>query len=415
MAKLPSANVVGNANLISNLNRSFILRLIKEQGPMSRAEIAKHLELNPATVGRIVSKLLQNNLLHEVGTAPSQGGRRGTLVAYNPKAGTVIGLDLNGAYILGVLADLGGDFLCRTERPASATRDAQENLNIAYGIIEELLNTTPYEPRCLHGIGISCSSVTINPEGIVVLSAALGWQNVRIKALLEDRFGYPVFVQNQSDLGALAESLWGVAQDTKRLVWLDVGTGIGSGIVINKRLYQGAHHAAGEVGYLVPGPQYLGRTFDTFGCMETVGSCSAIVRKAQQAIENGHCTRLRDRLEQAGDLTIVDVFDATRHADPLSTQLIDEMADYLSLMIVSIASILDPDMVVLGQELAGAGDLLIPRIEARLRGLVAAMPQIATSSIGQDAVIRGAVALALEATEEQFYVTHSAFRELFPI
>ncbi len=89
MAKLPSANVVGNANLISNLNRSFILRLIKEQGPMSRAEIAKHLELNPATVGRIVSKLLQNNLLHEVGTAPSQGGRRGTLVAYNPKAGTV--------------------------------------------------------------------------------------------------------------------------------------------------------------------------------------------------------------------------------------------------------------------------------------------------------------------------------------
>ncbi len=91
------------------------------------------------------------------------------------------------------------------------------------------------------------------------------------------------------------------------------------------------------------------------------------------------------------------------------------MADYLSLMIVSIASILDPDMVVLGQELAGAGDLLIPRIEARLRGLVAAMPQIATSSLGQDAVIRGAVALALEATEEQFYVTHSAFRELFPI
>ncbi len=80
--------------------------------------------------------------------------------------------------------------------------------------------------------------------------------------MLEDRFGYPVFVQNQSDLGALAESLWGVAQDTKRLVWLDVGTGIGSGIVINKRLYQGAHHAAGEVGYLVPGPQYLGRTFD---------------------------------------------------------------------------------------------------------------------------------------------------------
>ena len=382
---------------------------------MSRAEIAKHLELNPATVGRIVSKLLQNNLLQEVGTAPSQGGRRGTLIAYNQKAGTVIGLDLNGAYILGVLADLGGDFICRAERPASATRDGQENLNIAYGIIDELLNVAPCEPRSLHGIGISCSSVTINPEGIVVLSAALGWQNMHLRALLEDRFGYPVFVQNQSDLGALAESLWGVAQETKRLVWLDVGTGIGSGIVINKRLYQGAHHAAGEVGYLVPGPQYLGQTYDSFGCMETVGSCSAITLKALRAVEDGNPTSLRDRLEQSGDLTITDIFDAARQADPVSTQLTDEMADYLSLMIASIACVLDPDMVVLGQELACAGDLLVPRLESRLRGLVAAMPQIATSSLGQDAVIRGAVALALEATEEQFYVTHSAFRELFPI
>ena len=382
---------------------------------MSRAEIAKHLELNPATVGRIVSKLIHNNLLHEIGTAPSQGGRRGTLIAYNPKAGSVLGLDLNGGYMLGVLADLGGDFLCRVEHPASATRDGQENLNIAYGIIEELLHSAACEPSSLQGIGISCSSVTINPEGIVMLSAVLGWQNVRLKALLEDRFGYPVFVQNQSDLGALAESLWGVAQDTKRLVWLDVGTGIGSGIVINKRLYQGAHNAAGEVGYIIPGPQYLGLRFDTFGCMETLASCLAIVHKAQHAIESGRPTSLCELLERNGDLTITDIFQAARENDPLANRLTDEMIDYLSLLILSIASVLDPDMVVLGQELAEAGDLLVPRITTRLQGLVAAMPQIAMSSLGQDAVIRGAVALALESTEEQFYVTHSAFRELFPI
>ncbi len=90
------------------------------------------------------------------------------------------------------------------------------------------------------------------------------------------------------------------------------------------------------------------------------------------------------------------------------------MADYLSLMIVSIASILDPDMVVLGQELAGAGDLLIPRIEARLRGLVAAMPRSRLRALGRMPSSAGSRA-ALEATEEQFYVTHSAFRELFPI
>ena len=412
---MPFGSFLGNANLIANLNRSSILRLVKEQGPTSRAEIAKHLELNPATVGRIVSKLLQNDLLQEVGVAPSRGGRRATLVAYNHKAGTVIGLDLNGVYLLGVLADLGGDFLHRVERPGSPTRDAQENLNSVYNIIQELLDSAPHVPDSLRGIGISCPSVTINPEGVVVMSATLGWQNMHLKSLLEDRFGYHVFVQNQSNLGALAESLWGAGQEAVRLVWLDVGVGIGSGIVINKRLYQGAHHAAGEVGYLVPGTQYLGRTFDTFGCMETISSCTAILDKARQAIAHGDQGLLRDRLNQTGTLTTSDVFGAVRQNDPLAQRLVHEMADYMSQIFVSVISVLDPDLVVLGQDLAEAGDLFIPRIRAQIEGVVAAMPRIVTSELKTEAVIRGAVALALQATEEQFYVTRSTFSEPFII
>ena len=412
---MQSGNFVGGANLIANLNRSSILRLVKEQGPTSRAQIAKHLELNPATVGRIVSTLLQNDLLQEVGVAPSRGGRRATLVAYNHKAGTVIGLDLNGVYLLGVLADLGGDFLHRVERPGSPTRDAQENLNSVYNIIQELLDSAPHVPDSLRGIGISCPSVTINPEGVVVMSATLGWQNIHLKSLLEDRFGHHVFVQNQSNLGALAESLWGAGQEAVRLVWLDVGVGIGSGIVINKRLYQGAHHAAGEVGYLVPGTQYLGQTFDTFGCMETISSCTAILDKARQAIAHGDQGLLRDRLTQTGTLTTSDVFGAVRQNDPLAQRLVHEMADYMSQIVVSIISVLDPDLVVLGQDLAEAGDLFIPHITAQIEGLVAAMPRIVTSELKTEAVIRGAVALALQATEEQFYVTRTSFSEPFII
>lgn len=409
---MPSGNnFVGNVDLIANLNRSSILRLIKEQGPIPRAEIAKQVELNPATVGRIVSRLLQNDLLREVGVAPSQGGRRATLLAYNHKAGTVIGLDLNGAYLLGVLADLGGDFLYRIEWPGSPTRDAQENLNSVYNMIQKLLDSEPHVPDSLRGIGISSSSVTINPEGIIVMSATLGWENMHLKSLLEDRFGYPVFVQNQSDLGALAESMWGAGQEAKRLVWLDVGARIGSGIVVHKRLYQGAHHAAGEVGYLVSGTHCLGRTFDTFGCMETIGSCTAILDKARQAVARGDQGLLRDRLSQTGTLTTSDVFGAARQNDPLALRLVNEMAGYMSLIIIGIISVLDPDLVVLGQELAEAGDLFIPRIRAQIQGVVTAMPRIVTSELKKDAAISGAVALAIQSTEEQFYVTHSAFSE----
>jgi predicted NBD/HSP70 family sugar kinase len=369
--------------------------------------------LNPATVGRIVSKLLQNDLLQEVGAAPSRGGRRATLVGYNHKAGTVIGLDLNGVYLLGVLADLGGDFLHRIELPGSPIRDAQENLNSVYDIIQELLDSEPHVPDSLRGIGISTPSVTINPEGIVAMSAHLGWENMHLKSLLEDRFGYHVFVQNESNLGALAESLWGAGQKATRLVCLDVGVGIGSGIVINKRLYQGAHHAAGEVGNLIPGIQYLGRTFDTFGCMETISCCTAMLDKARQAIADGDQGLLRDRLNQTETLTASDVFGAARQNDPLAQRLVYEMADYVSQVAVSIITVLDPDLIVLGQDLAEAGDLFIPRIRAQIEGLVGAMPRIVTSELKTEAVIRGAVALALQATEEQFYVTRSTFSEPF--
>ena len=394
----------GNSNLIAHLNRSAILRLVKEQGPISRAEVAKRLSLHPATVGRIVAGLLASNLLVENGPAPSHGGRRPILLSYNQKAATVIGLDLDGAYILGVLADLGGDFIHRVEYPGSPDRDGAENLRTVYRVLEELLAFDAQTAQSVRGIGVASSSVTLNPEGIITNSAPLGWRNMPLRSLLEDRFGYPVFVENRSDLGALAESLWGAGQQAERLVWLDVGAGIGSGIVIGKRLYQGAHCAAGEVGFIVPDKGFLGQRFDTFGCMETLSSCAVMVEQAQRAVAEGDRGALYERAAANGRLTALDIFDAARAGDALALRLVDNMADYVSLIVVSIVSVLDPDLIVLAQDLAYAGDLFIPRIEARIAGVVVAAPRIVTSALKTEAAIRGAVALALQAMEEQFYV-----------
>lgn len=378
--------------------------MIKEQGPISRAEVAKRLNLHPATVGRIVAGLLASNLLVESGPAPSQGGRRPILLTYNQKAGMVIGLDLDGAYILGVLADLGGDFIHRVEYPGSPERNEADNLRTVYRGVEELLQFDPQVAQSIRGVGVASSSVTLNPEGIITNSAPLGWRNMPLRSLLQDRFGYPVFVENRSDLGALAESLWGAGQQAERLVWLDVGAGIGSGIVIGKRLYQGAHCAAGEVGFIVPDRGFLGQRFDTFGCMETLSSCAVMVERARRAVAEGDRGALYDRVAANGKLTALDIFDAARAGDALALRLVDDMADYVSLIVVSIVSVLDPDLIVLAQDLAYAGDLFVPRIEARISGVVVAAPRIVASELRTEAAIRGAVALALQAMEEQFYV-----------
>jgi N-acetylglucosamine repressor len=406
-----STAFVGNAALIGRINRASILRLVKERGPISRAEIAKRLDLNPATVGRITAQMLERCLLVPVGVAPSRGGRRATLLQYNHKAGTVIGVDLNGRGLAGALADLGGDFVRRVERPVSLERDTDENLAQVIALITDLLDSDPAIRQSVRAIGVAAPSVVKNPDGVVALAAVLGWRDVPLKGLLERRFGCPVFVQNESDLGALAESVWGVGRHAERLVWLNVGTGIGSGIVIHGRLYQGAHQAAGEVGCIPPDRRFLGQVYDTFGCMELLGSGGAILERARQVVAGGASGLLAELLAGHGTLSMNDLYEAARQNDALAVRLLDEMSDYLSLIITSIVSVLDPDLIALGQELTPGYDLLLPRIEARIKGLLSAMPQILPSGLKPEAVLQGAVALALQATEEQFYLGHSAFSE----
>ena len=410
------STLAGNAALIARMNRSSILRLVKEQGPISRTQVAAQLKLNPATVGRVVSQLLKKDLLIEIGEEPlkenSRGGRRALLLEYNHKAGYVIGLHLDAYNLLGVLADLGGDLVRIVELPPSPTRNRDENLDRVCSIVSELLQAEAHIGDSVRGLGIAVSSVVVNPEGIVTNSADLGWRDMPLKSLLQQRFGFPVFVQNECNLGALAETLWGAGRGASDLVWLSMGPGIGSGIIVDGRIRQGAHHAAGELAFMLPGLQYLGETYARFGCMEPLCSCSAMVVKARCAVEVGDLGLLKARLEQSGVLEVADVFDAARADDPLALSLVRELVDYTSLIIVNIATVLDPDLIVLSRDLASAGDLLIPRIEARVRGVCPAQPRILTSELKEEAIIRGAVALALQAAEDQFYVSTADLGEV---
>jgi len=407
-----SPGFLGNAKSLADINRSNILRLAKQLGPISRADMARTLGLNASTVGRIASQLLEQNLLVELRPVPSKVGRRAAMLQYNQNAGTVIGLDLSGRRLVGVLADLGGDLIRHVEQPASSTRDPQDNLGRVFQVVEDLLGSSLKTRRSVRSIGAAGYSVISNPEGIVRLSADLGWRDLPLKRLLEERCGYPVFVQNESDLGALAESVWGVGQGAKRMVWLNAGVGLGSGIVVDGRLYQGAHYAAGEVGNMLPDVSSLGSDYHSCGCMDALGSCAAMLDNARRAIESGDNGRLATMMMGNGGLQATDVFEAARLEDPLALRLIDEMSDYISLILVAMVCVLDPDLVVLGQELALGADLYIPRIESRIREAVEFKPQMEASTLAGDAIIRGAVALALQSTEEQFYVIHPSFSEM---
>ena len=394
---------VGRPKLMKRLNRSAILELLREQGPLSRAKIARVLSLSPATVTRIVSELMEENLVLEIGTDDSTGGRRPTLLEFNYAANAIIGVDMGGTHIVGALADLGGNILQKASLPSSSGEGQKDGLEQLIKVIQHLLSNPRLEDQELRGIGIGAPSITLHQEGIVVWAASLGWKDLPLKKILEDRFQVPVFVENDVNLAALGESWYGTGKDIDDLVCVSIGTGIGAGIVIGGKLYRGYSEAAGEAGYLVPDSSYLGKHYEQFGCIETLSAGPGIVRRALAAIERDGDTLLRELV--GGDLkalTAEKVFEAARSGDLLAQEVVDETVDYLSIIVANVAAILNPELIVLGGGIARSADLLIEPIRQRVEGVVPVMPLIKASELGENAAVMGAIALVLHSTDDVY-------------
>jgi len=394
-------NRTGSPELMKRLNQSAILRTIREQGPISRADIAKKLQLNPSTVTRLVNSLIAEGLVieGETGESSTRGGRRAVLLEFNYKASLIIGVDLRGPTMVGALADLEGNILCRKTAPFKP-RDSDDSLEKLMGLIGNLLATPRSKEQRIRGIGIGAPAITLSREGIVTWAPALGWRNLPLKKLVEERFGIPTFVENDVNLAALGESWRGAGRGISNLVCISIGTGIGAGIIIQGELYRGATEAAGEVGYLIPNEGYLGKTYDEFGCLESLAACPGIVRQAVQAIRKGANTAILELAEgDEGAITAEHIFTAARQGDALAREIVTRTVRYLSIAVSSVASILNPEMIVISGIAAQFGDLFLEPIRELIRGVVPMMPQLVLGQL-DDAVVIGALALALRSTDD---------------
>jgi glucokinase-like ROK family protein len=355
-----------------------------------------------------VSELIEENLVLEIGTDNSTGGRRPTLLEFNYAANAIIGIDMGGTQIVGVLADLGGNIIQKASLPSFSGKGQKDSLEQLTKVIEQLLSNPRLEDQELRGIGIGAPSITLHQEGIVVWAPSLGWRNLPLKKILEDRFQVPVFVENDVNLAALGESWYGTGKGIHNLVCISIGTGIGAGIIIGGKLYRGYSEAAGEVGYLVPDSSYLGKRYEHFGCIETLSAGPGIVRRALAAMEEGRETILRELV--GGDLkalTAEKVFEAARRGDPLAQEVVDETIDYLSIIVASVAAILNPELIVLGGGIARSADLLIEPIRQRVEGVVPMMPPIKASELGENAAVMGAIAMVLHSTDDVYLDSRS--------
>jgi glucokinase len=315
-------------------------------------------------------------------------------VELNARASLIIGVYVGGQTVAGALADLNGVILHRHTLPtlAGAAGVAQ-----VIEVIRALVDQAQAMGVPVRGVGVGAPSVVHYPDGVVALAPSLGWRDLPLQHMLQEAIGLPVIVENEVNLIALGEAWRGAGQGIDALVCLSLGAGIGAGIVLNGRLYRGAHHAAGEVGYVIPGERFLGHVYDVYGCLEGLAGYEGIVQRARLRLAtaaNGE----RTSLLAGRTISVDDVLAAARAGDALACAVIDETVDYLTIALANLACVIDPQRVIVSGELAAHGDLFLEPIRRRLMGLLPVLPEVVLSELKLDAPILGAVITALRET-----------------
>jgi predicted NBD/HSP70 family sugar kinase len=234
----------------------------------------------------------------------------------------------------------------------------------------------------VRAIGLSVPGLVDVTAGRVITAGNLtGWTDVPIGKLLEDRFSVPVSIERDANAAALGERWRGAAHDLATFAFIALGTGIGAGIVIDGRLHRGAHCAAGELGNLVVGRQFLGKERGGQGNLAHLIGGKSLRRRARQAA--------------GADLSAAE---AITHAedDAALARMAEEVADYLAMAIIAIATLLDPEAIIVGGGTAEAGEDLLDPVRERVAREAPAPPILIASALGPDAQLFGAVFAALQ-------------------
>ena len=406
MQRIPA----GSPRLLRRLNAAAVLRTIRAEGPISRAELARVTGLSKPTVNGAAELLLEAGYLTErvagLDAPTRRPGPRARLLSFRGDLGHVVGIDIGANKVLVVVADLAGEVLGSVRRRTSA-RDRQTAdtiLDLVFAATDELLATADVDRSSLQAVGVGTPGVVDPVSGRITLAPQLGeWEGIQLASRLEPAFPCSVLVDNEVHLSVLAERWRGSAQGIDDALYVQVGVGIGGGVLIGGDVYRGAGGAAGEIGYL---PLFddaeAGR--DGLGPFEHAAGGTAFARLGRRAAEAGESPVL---LELAGgDPDAIDaeiVFAAAGRGDEAARRILDELLLTLARGIASAVTILNPSTVIVGGGVSRAGERLLEPLERLIGGLVPVPPRVVLSTLADEGVALGAARLALQAVEERLF------------
>jgi len=388
-----SKNADGTLAWLRDRNRDRVVEMLRMQGQISQAEIARATGLSRTTVSTLIAELKEAGLVADIDTKSlhARGGRPGVQLVLRHPSQVVAGIDFGHSHVAIAVADLGHNVLAERWHDLDVNREAARALDVAAGMFAEILEEVAVERTSVLGVGMGIPGPVDRAHGTAGSATILpGWIGLSIAAEMEQRLGIPVRIENDANLGALAELTWGAGRDCSNFAYVKAATGIGAGIVIDGRLLRGATGTAGEIGHTTldeAGPLcYCGNR----GCLETVASGPAIVQLVGRV--NGESLALSQIIELASE------------GDLRCRRAVADAGREIGVAVAGLCNLINPERVIVGGLMSRAGEVLLgPLRESIRRHAVQAAAEtvdVRAAVFVERAELLGSVALALIGSPE---------------
>jgi predicted NBD/HSP70 family sugar kinase len=378
----------GSQASLREANRRRVLKALRAAGSLTQAELARQTGLSPATVSNIVRDLAVTGILDVRPTA--RGGRRAQAVSLSRGVGVAIGIDFGHRHLRMAVGDLSHEVIAERALALPPDHRAGEGLALAASLVDELLADAGMTRANVRGVGLGLPAPIDAGTGAVGSASILpGWVGVPAADVMRERLAMRVHVDNDANLGALGEVVWGAARGCSEAAYLKVATGIGAGLIIGGRLHRGVAGTAGEVGHTTIDEHGRVCHCGNRGCLETfVGA--------------PHLLELL-RTSHGPDLTLPGVIALAQEGDAGCRRVIADAGRHLGVAVANLCNLLNPERIVVGGEFAQAGDLLLDPIRDVVSRFAipsaAAVLRVCMGVLGERAEVLGALALALSESD----------------
>ena len=393
---------------IRAFNRLLVLNCVREQGPIARVAIAKRMGLSRTTVSSIIDSLLQEGFVLEgsaLHAAPA-GGRRAILVHFSADAGSIIGVDVGRTHLTFIATDLSGAISAQRFGPFDTERGPEYCLQQLCDELRAFAHDADLSWDRVVGVGVGIPGpLDVETQLLVSPPRMPGWSGVSVAKSLHEALNVPIYLDNDANMGALGESRYGVGQGIADLAYVKIGTGIGSGLIVNGRIHRGSAGSAGEMGHIIideDGPQC---DCGNKGCLESLAGARAIVIDARNGTSLHSATSVPNALANRDDADITDVIKAALDGDDACRAALERAGERIGVALSGMINLLNPCAIVLDGGVVRDSLFVTNALTrtAALCSLPAAWKRtrILVGELGNLAIALGAVATVIDAAFAQ--------------